>query len=369
MRYLRTAFLFILFSFSLHSEAAPQCRDIFTTRVSSKPQKVEVSQSIVTWYAPIAMPGEKWIVRDPQTGRRRVQYFRPADGRSRVGEFGNIELSKNARDDERTYYARASLNKATGMLTAELFPIEETPSLTKMIDQTVELTWETYLKQGTVSDREIEEFKKTEAELAPQRKVNFVTTTQEGQTATVLRLFDGSPYPFTFFGDHPSHFEKVSGDPRLPIERRYPRLQAAMREKSNYVFEAGRLAKIDGFDDGLEYQFYNLGAYLMQKFGYLGVSMPAYARDGRIYIEVTARHVRHYMRPRAKGGMGFKLFAAAVNGKEMTLVNPEAESSLAARRDDHESKFVLYLNVSDFISNFYQTIEVRSAKQAYPDRF
>ena len=272
---------------------------------------------------------------------------------------------KGAADDDRTYYAKVSLNRSTGKSTTELYSIHETTSLNKMIDKTVELTWDTYLKQDVVTPKEIEQFKATEAELAPQRKVNFITTTLEGETAAILRMYDGSPYPFSFLGARPTHFEKVSGDIRLPIERRYPHL--FIRENSPYVFEAGRLAKADNFDDGLEYQFYNLGAYLMSKFGVLGVATPEYLVHGRIYVEITTRHLKHYMRDREKGGLGFQLFAASRNGSLMFKVHENTRYEDLQIERNENSKFILYLTVQNFVSNFYQNIQIKNAAEVYPE--
>lgn len=344
------------------ADAAMVCSGLFD------PGKVEIDKTIVTWYMSMAMPGERWISRDPNTGKREILLFSPTGGHrdyTRTAHLENVELTKDAPDSDRTYYAKVSLNRSTQHISTVLHPIAETTNLNKMIDKTVDFTWETYLKQEVVTTHEIEQFKKTEAELAPQRKINFITTTLEGETAAIMRVYDGSPYPFSFLGARPEYFEKVSGDARLPIERRYPHL--SIRADSPYVFEAGRLAKADNFDNGLEYQFYNLGAYLMTKFGFLGVATPEYFVHGRIYAEITTRHLKHYMREREKGGLGFNILAASRNDGPMTPVpkNTNYEDLKIDRNEN--SKFIVYLTVKDFISKFYRMIEMKDAAEVYPE--
>jgi len=344
------------------AHAAMECSHLFRS------SKIEISDTTVTWYMPIAMPGERWISLDLRTGRKKIEIFSPTGGHrgyTKPGILKNVILMKGAPDADRTYYAKLSLNRNTGESTTELYSIAETASLNKMIDKTVDFTWETYLKQDVVTPQEVLQFKETEAELAPQRKVNFITTTLEGDTAAILRLYDGSPYPFWFLGARPEYFEKVSGDARLPIERRYPHLE--IRSKSPYVFEAGRLAKADNFENGLEYQFYNVGAYLLNKFGFLAVATPEYILDGRIYAEITTRHLKHYMRAREKGGLGFKVLAASRNDGPMKKV-PENSSyeDLQIERTEN-SKFIVYLTVQEFISKFYQEIGVKDAADVYPE--
>lgn len=361
----RIGFLFLtiaLISTEAYATTAMVCGDLFGS------SKIEVSETIVTWYMPLAMPGERWIERDPKTGIRKVAIFSPTGGHldyTRTALLQNVELAKNASDEDRTYYAKVSLNRSTQQVKTELFPIDETAKLSHMIDKTVEFTWDSYLKQEIVTPQEIAQFKATEAELAPQRKINFITTTQDGETAAIMRVYDGSPYPFSFLGARPTHFEKVSGDERLPIERRYPHL--SIRGESPYVFEAGRLAKDENFDDGLEYQFYNLGSYLMTKFGFLGVASADYFHDGRVHAEITTRHLKHYMRAREKRGLGFKLLAAARKGGPMTLVPKNTTYEDLQIERDENSKFIVYLNVHEFISNFYQKIETKNAAEVYPE--
>jgi hypothetical protein len=338
------------------------CGDLFG------PSKIEVSETIVTWYMPLAMPGERWIDRDPKTGIRKVAIFSPTGGHldyTRTALLQNVELSKDASDSDRTYYAKVSLNRSTQQVKTELFPINQTANLNKMIDKTVEFTWETYLKKEIVTPQEVEQFKATEAELAPQRKINFITTTQDGETAAITRVYDGSPYPYSFLGARPTHFEEVSGDVRLPIERRYPHL--SIRSESPYVLEVGRLAKAENFDDGLEYQFYNFGSYLMTKFGFLGVASAEYFHDGRVYAEITTGHLERYMRDREEGGLGFKLMAASRKGKPMTPVKGNLTYEDLKIDPKEKSKFIVYLPIYEFISNFYQKIEMKKAAEVYPE--
>lgn len=342
--------LFLLIgSLSSPVTAAPLCQAIFQAPAQKQTQKIDVDKTTVTWYGPIAIDTAD------------LQY---------LAERFEIKWAPGATRDARTYFSTISLNRETNKSTVLLEPIQETARLTALTDSRLELTWDTYLRMSVVTPAEINEFKQTEAELAPQRKVNFETSTSDGRTLAIMRLYDGSPYPFSYLGEKPRYFEKVSGDPRMPIERRYPHLSRSLRSESDYVFELGRLAKVDEFPDGLDYQLYNAGSYFMGKFGFLGVAMPEYIEKGRVCIEITGKHLKHYMRPREKGGMGFHLFAAAMNKQPMNEVKPGATfESLGLKRDDHEAKFVLYLTVAEFISNFYQKVELRPAEEVYPDRF
>ena len=93
-----------------------------------------------------------------------------------------------------------------------------------MVDKNFEVTWSVYKEAGTVSDVEIAQFQAHEKALDPQRKVTFATSTKAGELVAVVRLYDGSPFPATFLGQGPLFTETPKGDPRLPIERRYPDL-------------------------------------------------------------------------------------------------------------------------------------------------
>ena len=71
-----------------------------------------------------------------------------------------------------------------------------------------------------------------------------------------------------------------------------------------------------------------------------------------------------------QGGLGFHLFATAIDGAAMTAVEGTASfEALNVKKTDTTSKFVLYLEVPRFISNFYRKIETAKVQDVYPDSF
>ncbi len=328
--------------------SAPLCSQVF---VSHQEKAIPIDETVTEWYTTVEMGyHEKWIAKDLDTGIRKVEVVLSDTDPSKSIRLHNVALSPDAKDDSSSYYALMSRNQLTKVVDATLYPINSTQNLSAFVDKNFQLVWDVYLKKHVVTPKEIEDFKKTESELAPQRKVTFVTKSQSGKLLAVLRLYDGSKFPTVFLTD-PHHIESPITDPRLPIERRYPELK--LRGKTQYIFEAGRLAKSEEVQDILPYEFYNIGSYLFSKFSSQGKAPPEYWKAGRVYIEITGEHLEYYMKSFRDGGMGFHLFAKAPDGKKMLRV-AEGTNFAAVKdvRTKPESKFVLYLGINDFVNQF-----------------
>ena len=281
-----------LLSFSGHSYAqgtALSCAKLFGKT------NIDFGQTVTTWFSAVELGyHDKLISKDLKTGKKRLAYLEHENARDGSGAFDNIFIMPDANDGASSYFAKTSYNRKTSKVKMELHPIEDSGKLTQLTDKTLDLTWSAYQKLAVVSKAEIDTFKVSETELSPQRKVTFITTTQSGRSLAVMRVYDGSPFPASFLGGLARQHEAPLTDPRLPIERRYPHLQ--LREQSQYIFEAGRLAKSEDIAEMLEFQFYNLGSYFMTKFGFLGVGPRDYIEHGRIYIEITGKFLETYMK-------------------------------------------------------------------------
>lgn len=226
-----------------------------------------------------------------------------------------------------------------------------------------DLTWETYLAEGTVKPADIESFKQTEKDLDPRRKITFelsVPDVRDGylfkRTLGIMRIYDGSPYPTSAFSHLPTHNEAATTDPRVPIERRYPEIN--FREDTEYIFEPGRLAKspdIEGMSM-IEYQFHRLAGYLHSKFGLSGIGPKDYFDKGKVLAEITGRNLKKFMTPRSRDGFGYTLdyiVETTPNGRKITKVKSGTKySDLKHKFNETDTKFILHQTVGDYINNF-----------------
>lgn len=226
-----------------------------------------------------------------------------------------------------------------------------------------DLTWETYLAEGTVTPKDIESFKQTEHDLDPRRKITFelsVPEVRDGylfkRTLGIMRVYDGSPFPTSSFSHLPTHNEAKTTNPHVPIERRYPEIN--FREDSEYIFEPGRLAKspdIEGVSM-IEYQFHRLADYLHSKFGFNGIAPQNFIEHGKVLAEITGRNLAKFMAPRKRGGFGYTLdyiIETTPQGRKITKVKPGTKySDLKHKFKETDTKFILHQNVSDYVNNF-----------------
>jgi hypothetical protein len=291
----------------------------------------------MVWYTPMELGDYEADTRkDEQTGTYRfVRGTFTSGGQDFERDFANLrfEFMPDAEHDAAAYYAIASKNLGTGYLTVQLHSLNSEETLAKKIGQELNLVWNTYLKENTVSLSEIEEFKRLEANLPPQRKLTFVVKeTRSGRTLSVMRVYDGSPFPGVYYGDFGQIFDFREVDRRLPIELRYPEIN--FRDGTQHVFEAGRLAKDADIDLALERQFATLAGHLLGKYGFSGQVPEGYSK-GRIYIEITERNLKKFLRTRKNNGYGFTLF------KKLPKDGTTSQ------------KYILYSTVSDFITNFW----------------
>lgn len=225
-----------------------------------------------------------------------------------------------------------------------------------------DLTWQTYRQEGTVKESDIESFKATEKDLDPRRKITFELSVPEiknsqlyKKTLSIMRVYDGSPFPTSSFSDFPTHHEAIKTDPRVPLERRYPEIN--FRVDSDFIFEPGRLAKSTEIEGTLlEYQFYSLSQYLLGKFGFKGIGPGAYFQKGRIVIEITGRNLEKFMRSRDKNGYGFILdyiIEPTNEGPKIIKANRQTTyQSLQSSIKETETKFILHSTVADFMNHF-----------------
>jgi hypothetical protein len=317
-------------------------------------QKIPYNQIITYWYFPIELGFHDKIIRR-QKGRRTIIAFAPA-GSDAIET--NIRLMPGAEDDASSYYMKSSIVNGTPQTTYELYSMKDRHRLSAVVDRLFDLTWRTYQRKQIVPEVEIDGFKKTEDEMDPRRKVIFMATAKDGRPLAILRLYDGSPYPTSFLGEFSTQHEAPDTDPRIPVERRYPHID--FREESPFVFEPGRLASTGELEDVLHFSFYHTGGYLLNKFGFLMAAPKLYVHKGRVYIEITERYLEDYMKNPDAGGMGFHLFAMARRKQKMKKVRgAPTYASLKLTPKDKNSKFILYMNVHEFINRFHTPLETR----------
>lgn len=352
----------LLVSGQLHARsAAHSCARLFEG--SNKSKVIDYDQTITNWYFAVELGfHDKLIEQNMKSGMKKLLFLDHENPRDGSASYSNIFMMPKTDDNASSYFAKNSINRKSNKVEMILHPIEESKSLTNMTSKDMELTWNTYLKKNVVSKAEIETFKAAEEELSPQRKITFVTTTQRGRTLAIMRVYDGSPFPAMYMGRLGRQHEAPVTDVRLPIERRYPHLP--LREKSQYIFEAGRLAKSEDIQGMLEYKFYNLGSYFMTKFGFAGVGPRDYIQNGRLYIEITGQYLETYMKSKEDGGMGFHLYAAQVGNQKMKLVDPKTTYKSLKVKPNTEDKFVMYLTTAEFINNFYMEVRVGTPEEA-----
>lgn len=365
--------------------AAPQaCGEAFlaiTKRTALK--KIEFSETVTHWVTPLHFGEFELLAAPPRNSynRKVIGYFPKEDPDNmmkmqQIHDPVSVELMPMVSPHASEYYAVSSLDQKSGKTHIKLFDIKQSGQLKEIINVPLELTWETYARRGTVDGKDIESFKATEDALPPQRKVIFVASKNEvaadgqpnSKILAVMRFFDGSPYPAMYVGRDHTRSQvplQVQADRRLPIERRYSELN--LRETTEDIFEAGRLAADPSLDGVLKIQLYNMGAYLKAKFGFEETPPDAFAERGRVYAEITGQHLKTYMEAADKGGLGFTIFAAAATGQPMRRLDARtAYSELKGLRIDPEARFVLYKTVSDVIRDFYTASLTSGAKRTVP---
>jgi hypothetical protein len=364
------------------------CAEAFkaATRVRPALEKVRFEETTTHWVTPLHF-GEYEMLAAPPRGslnRKVIGYFPKEDPDNmmrmqQIHDPVSVELMPLVQPDQSSYFAVSSLDQNSGRTHIKLFDIHRTEVLKNIINVPLELTWTTYAEKGTVGQKDIESFKATEDALPPQRKVIFVTSKNEiatdGKPSTrmlaVMRFFDGSPFPALYVGKNAANSQvaaRALGDRRLPIERRYTELN--FRQTSNDIFEAGRLAADPSLDGVLKIQLYNMGAYLKSKYGFDEALPPGFARNGRVYAEITGQHLKTYMESVEKGGLGFTLVAASLSNSPQSGMHAITETKTfadyRAHRADPNARFVLYKSVEDVIQDFYQKSLTDGAKRIVP---
>lgn len=348
------------------SEAARLCRDVVPTRASRIKPKYKIADSQITLYTAADLGfHDKILKMNTDRGLWEIAAIIPEKRKQRTIPLENVLLMPGTRNDDASYYAKMTVDKKTKKDVIEFYPISDSKKIINLLDKHLDLTWQTYLKMGTVKADEIEAFKRTEYELPPQRKVTFVNSDpKSGKTLAILRLYDGSPFPTSYFSDLATHHEAPDTDPRIPIERRYPNIN--FRKESPYIFEPGRIAKSSELEEGvLNYQFYQVAFYFLTKFGFLMTGPTEFFVKGRVYVEVTARGVPRYMNSVSDGGLGFHL-AYIINGRPKKA-DKLSLSDLNLDPENTEVKYILYSPIQEFINNHYGEQKVRPASEVYPD--
>lgn len=226
-----------------------------------------------------------------------------------------------------------------------------------------DLTWKTYLAEGTVQKKDINSFIETEKELDPRRKITFevwVPHISNGRmtkkTLSIMRVYDGSEFPSMSYSDFPTHQEAITTDPRVPIERRYPEID--FRKDTDFIFEPGRLAKSPEIEDSMiEYQFESLAHYLQMKFGFKGLGPADYFKKGKVLAEITGRNLAKFMRERSEGGFGYTLdymIQTTPQGqRKITKFKKGVKySDLKHQFSETDTKFVLHQNIGKMITTY-----------------
>lgn len=398
-------FIIISQLLTLKVVASPICRHFYTNTY-------QINDVIVTWYRPIDF-GDNEMIGAVVNKQRVLKVLIPqANNYTYYQDFGNprvmdfsamgysVKFMPGSPISGSHYYAVESIIPEhflphMGLLTnvdniskyrsGEAIPIQNFDSTKQpkkndilknsMIDLynssnlneiqklvSYDLTWETYLKEGTVKDIDIESFKKTEKDLDPRRKITFELSVPEirnnklyKKTLSIMRVYDGSIFPTSSFSDFPTHHEAIKTDPRVPLERRYPEIN--FRKDNDYIFEPGRLAKSNEIEGSLiEYQFYSLSQYLLGKFGFKGIAPREYGEKGKIVIEITGRNLEKFMRSRKANGFGFTLdyiIEPTEEGHRVIKVHPHATyESLRYSFKETETKFILHSTVFNFMNDF-----------------
>jgi hypothetical protein len=242
----------------------------------------------------------------------------------------------NAVDNQAAYYAVQTVEPG-GQTKLELHSLDSRRIITEEINDALVLVWETYHREGTVPDGEIAQFQQQEDMLDPIRKMAVAKIDPvTKQSLSVMRVYDGTPFPGVYFVDFGEHFDyDQPTDARVPVERRYT--QYNFRRFTEFVFEMGRLAKHPAMANALETHFVAFAGQLVKKYGYRQI-VPTQFLKGRIYIEITGRNLDKFLRPRDQDGYGFKLF-------KKPPVKP-----------GEPAKYLLYATVKEFIKNYHTPV-------------
>ena len=223
----------------------------------------ERAQLFRSWYMTVdAASTSRVIVRSGSGGERTILSMTDLYGKSH--QWPNLILDAKAPDNDQFYYGRLTVGEDSSVFT--LFNIND-PSLSKLVDDNFSLTWKIYEDAGTVTQEEIESFKKLESQLDPRRKVTFVSETASGKIVSVIRLYDGSTYPAFYLGsERPLPDDsKPLGKYKLPLELRYTHLN--FREENNYIFEPGRQAVSPEVPDAFYHQLSSMTRFFTGRFG------------------------------------------------------------------------------------------------------
>lgn len=330
-------------------------------------RRTNIANTVVEWSQVISLGvHEKLLIRDRIGGPWKIRVLQSiSHSRTVSQQFADVELMPGAHPADHLYYAVFSLDNRSGRLKGRLYGINSLNDIADSQNQRYELTWRTYQRTETVTDREIQQFKDAEDQLSPLRKITFFNSYRKGKAKAVVRVFDGSPVPVTFLTEFPYDFAIPRSDPRIPIELRYPQLR--LRTDTQYVFEPGRLAKEDNVTDVLPYQLYAMAQHFLHKFGARMVAPSEYVHKGLIYAEVTGRHLKAYI---GENGMGWELFAMARSGGPMQEVRGSVKyESLNVDASQTNDKFVIRMRLIDFISRFGQEVKTAPAAEVYPEAF
>lgn len=281
---------------------------------------------------------------DPLTGMRRVNSgYYVSGGKRIIHDRSKVDLyfMPDALDNQPAYFAETEVDPTSGRTQILLHSLSNRKVLGKIIDKQLKLVWSVYKAEKTVTEKEISEFKRQEKLLDPQRKITFsIFDSETDEILSVMRVYDGSPFPGRYLVDFGVHFDYGEDtDPRIPVERRYQQLD--FRKDTKYVFEAGRLAKDARITGALEKEFKAFADHLFAKYGYDHI-VPSDFLRGRIYIEITKRNLKTFLKPRNEDGFGFKLF-----------YKPKKEL-------EQPQKYILYTTVEDFIRNFHGPVNLSS---------
>lgn len=311
--------------------------------------KREETFSIV--YMAVDAGTNKKIVSSVGDGRREVLKALGASGE--LYEWHGMYLEPGVSEADRFYFGR--LTRGFGATGFSLFPLHDS-RIRILTDSAFEMTWSTYRDSNTVTEQEIRDFSQTEASLDPRRKITFTTETKKRQVISVVRLYDGSADP-TFYLGHSREFDpnqKPSGDYQLPLERRYPHLN--FREANHYVYEPGRQANSSYIEDSFTHQLGSIADFFVSKFGTARLA-PDDFREGRVYVELTGKHIKSYLAPRSRGGLGFVLFAMTKDGRMERVPDNFDFSTLKIDRRETGTKYIAYKKIFDFVTDFVPLIQ------------
>ncbi|MEQ1875947.1 MAG: hypothetical protein ABL958_04825 [Bdellovibrionia bacterium] len=332
--------------------ASPAVAGTCETMIRGKPREYRLESATMVWYGLVKLNLKGFTpVRDRETGLMRIDI--PETSPYTLRNTRPVYLMPGADLNGAIHYVKYTVDQEiAGRTRIYVFSARDRTRIRKAQDEALDLTWNTYLEQETVSPAEVAEFQRTEKDLDPDRKLLISpVNTHTNDNLAVLRVYDGSPVRIIVGIGEPSAIISFGGDTRVPIERRYPDIK--LRTATNIIYEMGRLAKISEFAEAMIHEFRAYAEITESSFKSLSAAKIEPFLRGHVVIEVTGRNLRKLTQPVKDGGYGFHLdYVIENDGTARPVSAQKRKQVIESSEPNSNTKYVLHLTVRELILNF-----------------